>query len=130
MSYMHDKFVGIVLFIECGYFSLSPRFYFDFQFKLFPPPQTIVIKYSNDIDLSIVITYCRACLRRLIHCYLVTTQSTVLPVPTRHRRHACIKMRTALPANTKTRPSVVSMLVQRRWRWANVGPALLAVGQY
>ena len=34
------------------------------------------------------------------------TQSTVLPVPTRHRRHACIKMRTALPANTKTRPNV------------------------
>ena len=24
------------------------------------------------------------------------TKSTVLPVPTRHRRHACIKMRTAL----------------------------------
>ena len=52
------------------------------------------------------------------------TQSTVLPVPTRHRRHACIKMRTALPANTKTRPNVVSMLVQRRWRWANIETAL------
>ena len=25
---------------------------------------------------------------------------------------------TALPANTKTWPNVVSMLVQRRWRWA------------
>ena len=44
--------------------------------------------------------------------YVKTTQSTVLPVPTRHRRHACIKMRTALPANTKTRPNVVSMLKQ------------------
>ena len=54
----------------------------------------------------------------------ITTQSTVLPVPTRHRRHACIKMRTALPANTKTRPNVVSMLVQRRWRWANIETAL------
>ena len=52
------------------------------------------------------------------------TQSTVMPVPTRHRRHACIKMRTALPANTKTRPNVVSMLVQRRWRWANIETAL------
>ena len=52
------------------------------------------------------------------------TQSTVLPVPTRHRRHPCIKMRTALPANTKTRPNVVSMLVQRRWRWANIETAL------
>ena len=52
------------------------------------------------------------------------TQSTVLPVPTRHRRQACIKMRTALPANTKTRPNVVSMLVQRRWRWANIETAL------
>ena len=53
-----------------------------------------------------------------------STQSTVLPVPTRHRRHACIKMRTALPANTNTRPNVVSMLVQRRWRWANIETAL------
>ena len=53
-----------------------------------------------------------------------STQSTVLPVPTRHRRHACIKMRTALPANTKIRPNVVSMLVQRRWRWANIETAL------
>ena len=52
------------------------------------------------------------------------TQSTVLPVPTRHRRHACIKMRTAIPANTQTRPNVVSMLVQRRWRWANIETAL------
>ena len=33
-------------------------------------------------------------------------------------------MRTALPANTKTRPNVVSMLVQRRWRWANIETAL------
>ena len=53
-----------------------------------------------------------------------STQSTVLPVPTRHRRHVCIKMRTALPANTKTRPNVVLMLVQRRWRWANIETAL------
>ena len=52
------------------------------------------------------------------------TQSTVLPVPTRHRRHGCIKMRTALSANTKTRPNVDSMLVQRRWRWANIETAL------
>ena len=44
--------------------------------------------------------------------------------PTRHRRHACIKMRTALPANTRTWPTVVSMLVQRRWRWANIETAL------
>ena len=28
------------------------------------------------------------------------------------------------PANTKTRPNVVSMLVQRRWRWANIETAL------
>ena len=33
-------------------------------------------------------------------------------------------MGTALPANTKTRPNVVSMLVQRRWRWANIETAL------
>ena len=33
-------------------------------------------------------------------------------------------MRTALPANTKTRPNVVSMLVQRRLRWANIETAL------
>ena len=52
------------------------------------------------------------------------TQSIVQPVPTRHRRHACIKMRTALPANTRTWPNVVSMLVQRRWRWANIETAL------
>ena len=52
------------------------------------------------------------------------TQSTVLPVPTRHRRHACIKMLTVLLANTKTRPNVVSMLFQRRWRWANIETAL------
>ena len=48
-----------------------------------------------------------------------STQNTVQPVPTRHRRYACIIMRTALPANMKTWPDVVSMLVQRRWRWAN-----------
>ena len=52
------------------------------------------------------------------------TQSTVQPVPTRHRRYVCIKMRTALPANTKTLPNVVSMLVQHRWRWANTETAL------
>ena len=52
------------------------------------------------------------------------TQSTVQPVPARHRRHACIIMRTALPANTKTWPNVVSMLVQRRWRCANSEKAL------
>ena len=51
-------------------------------------------------------------------------QSPVQPVPTRHRLHACIKMRSALPANTKTWPNVVSMLVQRRWRWANSETAL------
>ena len=33
-------------------------------------------------------------------------------------------MRTALPANTKTWPNVVSMLVQRRWRWVNIETAL------
>ena len=33
-------------------------------------------------------------------------------------------MRTALPANTKTRPYVVLMLVQRRWRRANIETAL------
>ena len=54
----------------------------------------------------------------------LVSQSSVPPVPTRHRRHACIKMRTALPANTKTWPNVVSMLVQRRWRWANIETAL------
>ena len=32
----------------------------------------------------------------------IPTHSTVQPVPTRHRRHTCIKMRTALPANTRT----------------------------
>ena len=32
------------------------------------------------------------------------TQSTVQPVPTRHRRHACIKMQTALSGNTRTWP--------------------------
>ena len=52
------------------------------------------------------------------------TQSTVQPVPTRHRRYACIIKRTALPANMKTWPDVVSMLVQRRWRWANSETAL------
>ena len=30
------------------------------------------------------------------------TQSTVQPVPTRHRRHACIQMQTALSGNTRT----------------------------
>ena len=33
-------------------------------------------------------------------------------------------MRTALPANSKTRPNVVLMLAQRRWRWANSETAL------
>ena len=33
---------------------------------------------------------------------IIITQSSVQPVPTRHRRHECIKMRPALPANTKT----------------------------
>ena len=33
-------------------------------------------------------------------------------------------MRTAITANTKTRPNVVSMLVQRRWRWADIETAL------
>ena len=42
----------------------------------------------------------------------------------RHRLHACIKMRTALPANTRPWPNVVSLLVQRRWRWANSETAL------
>ena len=53
-----------------------------------------------------------------------STQSTVQPVPTRHRRYACIIMWTALPANMKTWPDVVSMLVQRRWRWADSETAL------
>ena len=53
-----------------------------------------------------------------------STQITVQPVPTRNRRYACIIMRTALPANMKTWPDVVSMLVQRRWRWANSETAL------
>ena len=44
------------------------------------------------------------------YIYNCITQSTVQPVPTRHRRHACIIMRTAFPANTKTWPNVVSML--------------------
>ena len=43
------------------------------------------------------------CQINILVCSGGHTQSTVLPVPTRHRRHACIKMRTALPANTKTR---------------------------
>ena len=43
------------------------------------------------------------------------TQSTVQSVPTRHRRHACIKMQTALSGNTRTWPNVVSILVQGRW---------------
>ena len=46
------------------------------------------------------------------------------PVPTRHRRHACIKMQTALSGNTRTWPSVVSILVQRRWWGANIETAL------
>ena len=33
-------------------------------------------------------------------------------------------MRTALPANARIWPNVVSMLVQRRWRWANIETAL------
>ena len=52
------------------------------------------------------------------------TQSTVQPVPTRHRRHACIQMQTALSGNTRTWPNVVSMLAQRRWRWATIETAL------
>ena len=52
------------------------------------------------------------------------TQSIVQPVPTRHRRHACIQMQTALSGNTRTWPNVVSMLAQRRWRWANIETAL------
>ena len=46
------------------------------------------------------------------------------PVPTRHRRNACIIMQTALLANTKTWTNVVSLLVQRGWRWANSETAL------
>ena len=42
------------------------------------------------------------------------TQSTVQPVPTRHRWHACIQMQTALSGNTRTWLIVVSMLAQRR----------------
>ena len=57
----------------------------------------------------------------------LTTQSIVQPVPTRHRRHACIKMRTALPANTRTWPTVFSRLVQSRWRWANIETALVQI---
>ena len=54
------------------------------------------------------------------------TQNTVQPVPTRHRRHACIKMQTALSRNTRTWPNVVSILVQRRWwgggqNWNSIG---------
>ena len=55
---------------------------------------------------------------------VASTQSTVQPVPTRHRRHACIQMQTALSGNTRTWPNVVSMLAQRRWRWANIETAL------
>ena len=39
------------------------------------------------------------------HTWLyMITQSTVQPVPTRHRRHACIEMRTALSGNTGLDP--------------------------
>ena len=41
-------------------------------------------------DLSLSVTV------RLSRDTAYCTQSTVLPAPTRHRRHACIKMRTAL----------------------------------
>ena len=37
---------------------------------------------------------------------------------------ACIQMPTVLPAKTRTWPDVVSMLVQRRWRWANIETTL------
>ena len=78
--------------------------------------------------MIIILSMCHYCCYNVTFFYpeqsQVTTQITVLPVPTRHRRHACIKMRTALPANTKTRPNVVSMLFQRRWRWANIETAL------
>ena len=56
---------------------------------------------------------------------VVHTQSTVQPVPTRHRQHACIKMQTALSGNTRTWPNVVSILVQGRWwggqYWNSIG---------
>ena len=42
------------------------------------------------------------------------------PPPHTHRTHTY----RANPANTKTRPNVVSMLVQRRWRCANIETAL------
>ena len=67
---------------------------------------------------------CSIQLNMSVPCRTCDTQSTVQPVPTRHRRHACIKTGTALPANTKTWPNVVSMLVQRRCRWANSETAL------
>ena len=37
---------------------------------------------------------------------------------------ACIQMPTVLPAKTRTWPDVVSMLVQRHWRWANIETTL------
>ena len=82
-----------------------------------PPSSALVLHWASIGSASriyLIIVLCRA----------IYTQSTVQPVPTKHRRHACIKMRTALPANTKTWPNVVSMLVQRRWQWANIETAL------
>ena len=37
-------------------------------------------------------------------CEQFVTQSTVLPVPTRHRRHACIKMRTLSQQTRRLHP--------------------------
>ena len=59
--------------------------------------------------------------------FTTLTQSTVQPVPTRHRRHACIKMQTALSGNTRTWTNVVSILVKRRW-WGG-GNIETALGQ-
>ena len=77
----------------------------------------ISTKTSSDIQLHLFSVFCIRPHIETRHFKLCTrkpTQSTVLPVPIRHRRYACIQMRTALPANTKTRPNVVSILKQHR----------------
>ena len=91
--------------------------------------QTLVRMNSSIEDCSILAMNTAgewASCSKMTHicCKCSSTQSTVQPVPTKHRLHVCIKMRTALLANTKTWPNVVSMLVQRPWRLANSETAL------
>ena len=78
-------------------------------------------KYSRFVYETKAFNFCASKQLHRALCCLFRPDTACFKMRTEHcaacsdQTQTCIKMRTALPANTKTRPNVVSMLVQRHW---------------